>query len=171
MTMTDYQKQGTDFLQKTNTAMVVKFNRQGKYFDDDKNERDIYDIALTRGSRSYTFTFGQSITKSGRFIKYNNPERSMSQGKLYKNSWVAPAGEVGYREWDKNKNFQIPTAYDVLSCVEKNDVGTFEEFCNEFGYDTDSRKAEKTYKAVKDQYTQFCTLYSDTEMQELSEIS
>ena len=41
-----------------------------------------------------------------------------------------------------------PTAYDVLSCLTKYDVGTFDDFCGEFGYDTDSRKAERTYQAV-----------------------
>ena len=61
----DYQKQGTDFLKKTGTTMEVKFNRQGKYFDGDKEERDIYDITLTKGERSYTFQYGQSTSVSG----------------------------------------------------------------------------------------------------------
>ena len=43
---------------------------------------------------------------------------------------------------------QEPSAYDILACITKNDPGTFEDFCSEFGYDTDSRKAEKVYKAV-----------------------
>ena len=41
-----------------------------------------------------------------------------------------------------------PTAYDVLASITKYDVGSFEDFCSEFGYDTDSRKAYKIYKAV-----------------------
>lgn len=41
-----------------------------------------------------------------------------------------------------------PTAYDVLSCIQKYDVGTFEDFCHEFGYSEDSRRAERIYKAV-----------------------
>jgi len=31
-----------------------------------------------------------------------------------------------------------PTLYSVLACLQKYDVGTFEDFCNEFGYDTDN---------------------------------
>jgi hypothetical protein len=97
----------------------------------------------------------------------------MSQGVLNKKTgkYSTPAGEVGYREWDKNDNFKEPTAYDVLASVEKYDIGTFEDFCNEFGYDTDSRNAEKTYKAVKEQYTQFCTLFNDSEMELMAEIN
>jgi hypothetical protein len=57
----EFEQQCIDFLTKTNTTMTVKYNRTGKYFDSDKEQRDIYDITLTRGNRSYTFTFGQSI--------------------------------------------------------------------------------------------------------------
>lgn len=64
-----------------------------------------------------------------------------------------------------------PNAYDVLASIEKYDIGTFEDFCNEFGYDTDSRKAEKIYKAVKEQYTQLLTLFNDDEMAEMAEIN
>lgn len=63
-----------------------------------------------------------------------------------------------------------PTAYDVLACLTKSDPGTLEDFCNEYGYDLDSKKAEKTYKAVKDEYNNVCMLFSDEEMAELSEI-
>lgn len=41
-----------------------------------------------------------------------------------------------------------PTAYDILACLTKGDPGTFEDFCWGYGYDTDSRKAERIYKAV-----------------------
>ena len=41
-----------------------------------------------------------------------------------------------------------PSKYDVLACITKSDPGSFEEFCGEYGYDTDSRKAERTWKAV-----------------------
>lgn len=40
-----------------------------------------------------------------------------------------------------------PTAYDVLACI-SSDVHcpeTFEDFCGEYGYDEDSRKAEQTF--------------------------
>lgn len=43
-----------------------------------------------------------------------------------------------------------PSAADVLACL-TSDVGagemSFESFCGEFGYDVDSRRAEKTWKA------------------------
>lgn len=61
------------------------------------------------------------------------------------------------------------TAYDVLACLTKNDVGTFEQFCWEFGYDTDSRRAERTYKACKKEYTNVTRVFGNC-IDELMEI-
>lgn len=133
MEINEYEKQAQDFLTKTKTEFTVKFKKNDKYFPDDKETRDIYNITLKRGSRSYTFTFGQSI---------NDTEKHIA-----------------------------PNAYDVLASLEKYDVGTFEDFCSDFGYDTDSRKAEKTYQAVKEQFTQLQTLFNDTELAEMAEIN
>lgn len=63
-----------------------------------------------------------------------------------------------------------PTAYDVLACLTKYDPGTFDNFCSEFGYDTDSRKAENVYKAVCKEYENVCRLFSDEQIELLQEI-
>lgn len=64
-----------------------------------------------------------------------------------------------------------PTAYDVLACIQKYDPGTFENFCSEFGYDTDSRKAEKIYKAVCKEWQKVSTFFTSNEIEELQEIN
>lgn len=64
-----------------------------------------------------------------------------------------------------------PTPYDVLSVLTKYDVGTFENFCSDFGYDTDSRKAEKLYKAVLKEWDNVRKLFTDEELNQLQEIS
>lgn len=64
-----------------------------------------------------------------------------------------------------------PTEYDVLSCIQKYDVGSFEDFCSEFGYDTDSRKAEKTYKAVLKEYDKVSNFFTESEIEQLQEIN
>jgi len=63
-----------------------------------------------------------------------------------------------------------PTVYTILSHIQKYDCGTFDNFCGSFGYDTDSRTAERVYKAVCDEYKSLCTIFSDTELTELQEI-
>lgn len=50
-----------------------------------------------------------------------------------------------------------PDAADVLNCLTsdasgyENSRGSFEEWAGEYGYDTDSRKAERTFEQVKAQ--------------------
>lgn len=66
---------------------------------------------------------------------------------------------------------QNPTAYNVLACLTKYDVGTFENFCSEFGYDTDSRKAYKTYKAVLREWKNVERLWTPEQIELLQEIN
>ncbi len=63
-----------------------------------------------------------------------------------------------------------PTAYDVLACLTKYDPSTFEDFCSEFGYDVDSRKAEKVYDAVCKEWANVQKIWSDKEIEALQEI-
>lgn len=62
-----------------------------------------------------------------------------------------------------------PTMYDVLTCLTKYDPGTFENFCSDYGYDTDSRKAYSTYQAVCDEWVAVERLFGDI-IEELQEI-
>lgn len=64
-----------------------------------------------------------------------------------------------------------PTPYDVLACIEKHDVGDFENFCSEFGYDINSRKAEKIYKAVCKEYEKVSRFFSSDELEILQNIN
>ena len=67
-----------------------------------------------------------------------------------------------------------PTPYDVLACLTKKDVGTFEDFCADFGYDTnydtDSINAKKEYDAVINEWNNVKMLWSDKEIVELQQI-
>lgn len=63
-----------------------------------------------------------------------------------------------------------PTAYDVLSSLTKCEVGTFENFCGDYGYDVDSRKAYKTYKAVLKEWKNVERLFTAEQLELLQEI-
>lgn len=54
-----------------------------------------------------------------------------------------------------------PTIYDVLACLTKYDPEDFRSFCREFGYNDDSMKAFKTYKAVVKEWNNVNRLFSD----------
>ena len=64
-----------------------------------------------------------------------------------------------------------PLAYDILSCLQKSEVGSFKDFCGDFGCDEDSIKAEKIYKAVVEEWKNVKILFSDEEIQELQKIN
>lgn len=153
----EYEKQAQDFLEKTNTTFHAEFFGHGLYFDDDKEQRDIYTITLTRDKKKMVFKFGQSITNSGLTVQ-RNPHKVFRKT-LYDVEMIPRKG-----------GRVIPTAYDVLTCLTKYDPGSFENFCGEFGYDTDSKKAEKTYFAVQKEYYDLCKLFSQDELAQMAEI-
>ena len=62
-----------------------------------------------------------------------------------------------------------PTMYDILTCLTKYNPETFENFCGEYGYNTDSIKALETYKAVKREFNGVNRLFSDV-LEQLQEI-
>lgn len=68
-----------------------------------------------------------------------------------------------------NAGNEVPTMYDVLTCFTKYDPEDFDNFCSEYGYDNDSRKAEKIYKDVCEEWTAVERIFSDI-LDELREI-
>lgn len=58
-----------------------------------------------------------------------------------------------------------PTIYDLLACLMKSDVGTYEEFCEEFGYDSyeDADKAVNIWRACKREWENVWKLFGGDE--------
>lgn len=178
----DYEKQAADFMTATNTTMSAKYLRTGKHFEDDKDERDIYEITLSSKGGVYKFNFGQSINASGEYVFLDHFKNKLIKTLLFpKNRCFMSESEYKKIEQNrdgvekkevivKNPNYSTPTAYDVLSCLTKHDPGTLEEFCDDYGYNVDSRKAERMYNAVKDEYLQLSGLFTDQELELMAEI-
>lgn len=62
-----------------------------------------------------------------------------------------------------------PDLYSVLACLTKYDVGTFEDFCNDFGYEMYNESSMKIYKAVCKEFSNVEKLFGDC-LDELQEI-
>lgn len=65
-----------------------------------------------------------------------------------------------------------PTAKSVLSCLAMDasgyeNAGSFEDWCAEYGYDTDSRRAEKTYRAIEKQSADLLRVFGDAQYKKL----
>lgn len=56
---------------------------------------------------------------------------------------------------------------EAAELVAKYDPDSFENFCSEYGYDTMSDKAEKTYNAVYDEWLNVSRLFNDEQLEVL----
>ena len=81
-------------------------------------------------------------------------------------------GSIKDKENDFRGFSKTPTAYDVLACLDTYSDGyTFEDFCSNFGYDDDSKIAEKTYKAVQYQTEKLKEVLTTEAQEALNEIN
>lgn len=73
--------------------------------------------------------------------------------------------KITFEFWASIANPELKTEYDILNafyCFVSDAIAgsyTFEEFCSEFGYDNDSRQAEKIYKKCKKQLEKLKKIY------------
>ncbi len=171
--MSEYDKQAEEFLKKTGTEFKAEFLENNKYFPDDDQTRDIYLITLKRGNREYKFKFGNSIIDSVKYIIYSKDGHKPFNDLKKAGQWFLKNDKMMLNRghYKENIDFEEPTPYSVLASLTKYDPSTFEDFCSSYGYDTDSIKAEKVYKAVCDEWKNIQMLYNDEDIELLQEIN
>lgn len=64
-----------------------------------------------------------------------------------------------------------PTPYDLLACITKSNPGDFENFCADYGFNSDSRKDYKSYLAVCKEWEKVERFFSSEELEELQDIN
>ena len=147
---TNYEKQAMDFLEKTGCKMTITYKENRKYFPDDKETRDVYDIKIERGKRVWKFEFGNSITNSEFVAVYGKRRYKIpSEMRTKSNAEIA---------WYVKRNLQFdfgtvnadhiirpvaPSEYR-LGCLTKYDPGSFVDFAANLDR-FDSKSAERTY--------------------------
>lgn len=172
--LTSYDQQALDFLATTGAKIEITFSHNGKHFEDDKEERDIYNVILSRGNRKYKFAFGNSLNDSGFYAKINRNKYSIDRKYINDRNLVHIIKRL--YNWGFNPSIDTihrpvaPSEYSILCCLTKHNPETFENFCSDFGYDTDSRKAKKTFKAVSKEWLSVSSLFSYEELEVLREI-
>lgn len=167
--MNEYIKQAESFLDKTGSKLEIEFLKNDFHFEGETDKRDIYKCTLSRGERNYVFNFGQSIVNSQKYVDQLTLNEFTTNGQPIKGNKIVISQRylTDYCQLVRGKQ---PTVYDVLACLQTYPVDTFEDFCAEFGYDNDSIKALKVYEAVKNEHNNLCRLYTDKELELLSEI-
>lgn len=90
---------------------------------------------------------------------------------------ATPQGKTNFFFWNSvynHTNRIKPNEYDILACLEKYDVGTFNDFISEFGYniddDRDEQRVKQIYNAVCKEYENLCRIFTPNQMKMLREI-
>jgi hypothetical protein len=182
--LNEYEQQAQDFLNQTNSKLEVRFIKHDKYFVSDKEERDIFEVKLTRDSREYIFQFGASIADYEKLLEYTLgedynrydinaliSERYMPNSIQYTKQKKFNKMREAMSNWNTAGENNTPTAYSVLACLEgycySNNV---DDFASEYGY-TKPSEAIEVFEAVKKQASELQKLYNDKELEMLSEVN
>ena len=182
--MMNYEKQADDFLIETGTTMeVVESIPQKKplWCKEEEKHGIQYGVTLKNERYSYTFDFWGSIADREMLEIAEEQEKrgANSQSPLFfklkdflknKGIKVYTLALGGYRFTEKTKEAIKPKAYDVLACLDTLSIDTFEDFCSDFGYDTDSIIAERTYRAVQEQDRELRKLFTPRQLEKLQKI-
>jgi hypothetical protein len=136
-------------------------------------------ITLSKGKQLLTTDYMQGIAHlpnfSQRWFANNNAayrdflERCVESGKYSESSKF----HDDYKASIANKNIPAPDVVDVVySIVLDSDVidyAAFEDWANDFGYDVDSRQAEKIYRACLEIALKWRSMIGDDNLQKLRE--
>jgi len=177
-TVTDYEKQAEDFLSRHSLtfAAVLVGSDCPKFCEDaakgkDMDKTSVYPRKSHIHGKHYRCTILRRKASASAVVfdfwnSYADEEFNALGDKHYRN------GETPFKFGLKGKAaMKTPTAYDLLACVEKSDPGTFDDFCGNFVYDSDSRKAFDVYLAVQEEYRKITRFLTPEEIEEMQEIS
>ena len=159
--MSEYQKQANDFLSKYKIQFEAVFSHNGKHFEGDTENRDIYNATFSREGREFSIVFGDSI-------------RNTELRTAAKRGWSSNGKYLGSKQRRKILKETKPTAYDILACLQKYEVGDFDDFISEYGYEInkpgDLRRLQKLHIAVYEEYDKLRRFFNNEELAELIEI-
>lgn len=143
MDVGEYEKQATDFLTRCGVTFHVEYlGARSMQWDEPGTVRDVYRCTFARDT--------------GKPLIVPEFGQSLNNSTKVKNGRHVPV---------------YPTAYDVLAAITKYDPGSFNDFCAEYGYDTDSRKAHATWEAVHEEWSGVRSFFPVEALEELREIN
>jgi hypothetical protein len=136
----------------TKIDVQIRFTGVRKYWLDDTDYRQTVAVKIIRNNKTIEFDYGMSLkdtwalTSDARALTLK--ERNQAPQVFIFNKLI--------------KEVKAGLLYDILASVASDYfIGTtFEDFCSEFGYDSDSRKDEATYHNCLVQSAKLKTIFS-----------
>lgn len=145
--MNEYVKQAKDFLKDCNANIDIFYlgTEVNKHWED-KQKRDHYIVDICTPKGAMQIDYWDSV---------NNTIRNYNLSRT-------------------NKPQVKPTEYDILSCLQKYDVGDIEDFMLEFDYKIekkgDFKRIQNIYNAVIKEYQDICCCFTQEQIEKLREI-
>jgi len=171
--LSKYEQQAVTFADDCGLIMAAQYTGHFPRFS--KYVTAVYWITLQRpGRKPYSFQFSTSINDSweykseGQWKKHAGLPPKLDIDKFF-SSLPVPANFPFTYHW-VTQTKKSPSLYDILACLTTYDPGSFSDFCSEYGYDEDSKKAEDLYRAVLAEWRAVEPLFSDV-IDQLREIS
>lgn len=166
----EHTKQAEKILKDAGATMEIIL--QGRAINTawkEKQLRNLYAVTITTPRGSYTFDFWDSV----RNTEITQMDAEQYARKHYKmhlydmNHYEQTQARAKLAKLQKEAR---PDCYDVLACLTKYDPGTFEDFCSEYGYDEDSRTAERIYIAVQNEFANLKRIFDPEQLEAMREI-
>lgn len=167
----EYEKQALDFLEATKTELTVEYlGDKINCLWGDKEPRRCYNVTLSNERGSETFEFWGSLYDT-EIMNMNFEDYSIKQyHKKFEHLTGIEQHQVQKELKKVQKEAETPSYYSILASLYISEMGTFKDFCSDFGYDTDSIKAYKTYILCIEEEKKLQKLFTRKELEMLSEI-
>lgn len=180
-TLSEYDQQAAEFLSRFGLSITLKEGTKAAIWT---TAGQHYVVNLSKTSQAAIDAADEIVTLEGMLAIYQSRAGSApgaiaevkSQWKeqaeiLKANPPIRMSFDFWGSQYDKEKGVQ-PSAYDILSCVASDSScpDTFKDFCAEFGYDEDSRKAEATFKRCLAFSKKINAFFTEEELEALREI-
>lgn len=172
--MNEYNQKALEFLNACPAELsIAHVGRAINHLWDEKEPRDMYSFILKtqRGSMNGTFwdSFNNTRLRRKNLRQYCAENKGILLSDLTKKEQQQVAAEFEQKIADAK-----PNAYTILSCLEKYDVGSLDDFIHEFGYDPKNTKdwanVTHIYNAVVQEYRDLCRIFTPEQIEMLREI-
>lgn len=159
LTLKEVEDLSSDFITSKADALKLDFDQKVRNYNEQISKKFAKEYL-----RSNSVLYLNSPKDNGMFVQCVQKAIKRTLNTLKENKVLS-----------KNKklegNAKEPSLYEVLACLQKYPVGDFEEFCSLFGYDEDSREAERTFNAVHKEYEGLSSLFTTEELELLDLIN
>jgi len=179
----DYQDQAETFLRETGSTIEWKLNGLSNRFNGPSKTLE-YSYTIKRGLRTHSGLFNSSLADLEKLfgnryglrwsaLAFQDALEKLDQ--LIRNQ--KPCGSRFLDNLVKHKKIPLPTAYDLLACLDITYCDSLDEFVNDFGYQIGGKdgitlkEINAIWETVQKQNTELLQLYNDDELLALNSIA